>query len=90
MTDAGFRPRAVTLHVLRYSFATHLLERGTDIRIIRALLGDDKLDTTARYGASCRGGRCSAGRLDAGAFSSVARCPAAELHWPAPRVGYRM
>lgn len=47
--DAAHIDKRVTMHTLRHSFATHLLEQKVDIRVIQVLLGHKKLDTTAMY-----------------------------------------
>jgi site-specific recombinase XerD len=47
--DAGIRKKAVSVHTLRHSYATHLLEAGVNLRVIQKNMGHTQLETTMIY-----------------------------------------
>jgi integrase/recombinase XerD len=49
MQKAGFTPKGYTAHTLRHSFATHMLDNGSNIHVIKTLLGHSHLQTTMVY-----------------------------------------
>ncbi|MBC7867742.1 MAG: tyrosine-type recombinase/integrase [Gloeobacteraceae cyanobacterium ES-bin-316] len=49
MKKAGFAEKGYTSHTLRHSFATHMLDNGSNIHVIKTLLGHSKIETTMVY-----------------------------------------
>lgn len=49
MAKAGFKEKPFTAHTLRHSFATHMLNQGNNIHVIKTLLGHSKIETTMVY-----------------------------------------
>lgn len=58
MKQAGLRDKRYNVHTLRHSFATHLLDTGTDLHSIKELLGHSRLETTMIY-LHLQSARCS-------------------------------
>jgi site-specific recombinase XerD len=49
LIQLGLDSKNYTVHTYRHSFATHLVDNGTDLHIVKELLGDTCLQTTMRY-----------------------------------------